>query len=262
MLRELQESMRAAVWNDDPRAESLISRHELLSAHQLLGIYRGSILGGLSKALAEAYPVCRRLVGDRFFEAMVTRYVLGEPSRGSDLNTYGATLCEFIDGFEPAAGLPYLSDVARLEWAWQKAWYTEPDVPFDLAELERVPNPLRDRIRFRLSVGATLIDSSYPISHIWRVNQPDYQGAQSVDLSEGGVRLLVWRKGRDRYIEELDRAQWILLRESACGRTLADLWGLLEDAGIARGELLGEVLARGWIQGFDLGNDGYSVSLG
>lgn len=254
MLRELQETMRAALWDagSASAADSLLVTHRGLSAEQRVGIYRDSILGGLTKALTEIYPVCRRLVGERFFEAMCERYVRGHPSGSADLNRYGDAMNAFIANFAPAASLPYLPDVARLEWAWHRAWYLSGETTLDLEAMNRIPAEQRARIRFRLPDGATLIDSAYPIERIWTVNQSDYHGDPIADLGEGGAHLLIWRDREHRRIDPLDQPQWTLLARSAAGQSLGQLWQSLEHSGADVGVLLGEVLARSWIGGFEL----------
>jgi uncharacterized protein (UPF0276 family) len=72
-------------------------------------------LGFRASTLAEIYPVCRALVGARFFQAVSTRYTLQTPSLSPDLDDYGADFARFLCGLGPAATLPYLPDVAHLE---------------------------------------------------------------------------------------------------------------------------------------------------
>ena len=86
-----------------------------------IGIYRRTIATNYRNALGATYPVVRRLVGTPFFDAAVDAYVEAHPSRSGDLNEYGATFGEFLGGYEPASDLPYLPDVARLEWAIDEA---------------------------------------------------------------------------------------------------------------------------------------------
>ena len=56
-----------------------------------------------------------------FFNAAVDAYVRACPSTSGDLNVYGDAFGEFLAGYPPAADLPYLPDVARLEWAVDEA---------------------------------------------------------------------------------------------------------------------------------------------
>ena len=79
-----------------------------------LALYRGNVSAAWEKALANAYPVVRALVGNEFFGGLARAYGRAHPSVSGDLNHFGARFAEFIDGFEHARSLPYLGDVAAL----------------------------------------------------------------------------------------------------------------------------------------------------
>ena len=69
------------------------------------------------------YPVTRRLVGDDFFRAMARAFVAAQKPRSPVLIHYGADFPAFVEAFEPAREIPYLTDVARLENAWVEAYH-------------------------------------------------------------------------------------------------------------------------------------------
>ena len=89
-------------------------------APRRFAVYRNNVLGALGTAMAGAFPAVRRMVGEDFFRVMARTYVLEIPPTSPVLLDYGKTFPEFIAGFEPAASLPYLPDVARLERAGAK----------------------------------------------------------------------------------------------------------------------------------------------
>jgi len=140
---------------------------ELLAGGPRLRVHRETTLAALAGALAATYPVCARLVGDEFFRAAARRFAREVPSRSPDLCDYGAELADWLAAFEPAQALPYLPDVARLEWALHRA-------------------------RHALSEPVRLV-SPWPIDRIWRTNQPEFEGDDRVSLDRGGVTLVVER---------------------------------------------------------------------
>jgi len=257
MLREMQRRMIESLWNSDPAPEALklLSTDRALTPAQQLSVYRGSICGSLTKALSEVYPVCRRLVGETFFGALARAFVRQERSRSPDLNEYGGAFGDFLGGFAPAATLPYLPDVARLEWEWHRAFYGPDSEALELDALARGVAPADpDRVVFQLQKNATLVASPYPVHLIWQANQPDHDGEGVVALSQGGVSLLVWRRGTDRLIEPLEPREWCLLQALAQGLTLGDVCLRLtsEHPAADLGGLLAAAFHRGWIAGFEL----------
>lgn len=97
-----------------PCPEGLLSANGADPASRY-AVYRNNVQSSLINALAEGYPVVLQLVGDEFFRAMVALYVQRYPPQSPLINDYGKDFAEFIDSFEPAASVPYLADVARLE---------------------------------------------------------------------------------------------------------------------------------------------------
>src|SRR5262245_28084906 len=84
-------------------------------------IYRANQRANYRNALAATYPVVKRLTGATFFDAAIDAFVAAHPPVSGDLNDYGERLGGFLGRYAPAVDLPYLPDVARLEWAIDEA---------------------------------------------------------------------------------------------------------------------------------------------
>ncbi|MEN8132579.1 MAG: DNA-binding domain-containing protein [Pseudomonadota bacterium] len=252
MLHEFQRQFFQGVFGQDETIVSRLLASDRLSAGECLAIYRGSVLGIHSTALSEIYPVCKRLVGTRFFEAMCRRYIPQHPASSPNLQDYGESLAGFITEFEPARGLLYLSDVARLEWAWHRAFHAadETGTGFDISAIGRLTEAQRSQLLFNLPISGRLLLSAYPIHRIWESNQTEYEGDASIDLQAGGVKLLVWRNGYSMRIDILENDQWTLLGALARGIPLGGLAQAIDPVDIT--VLLPQCLQRGWITGFRL----------
>ena len=98
-----------------------------------LAVYRNNVIGSLVDALADTFPVVQELVGVEFFRAMAAVFVRQSPPRTRLLVQYGQGLPGFIEAFEPARSLPYLADMARLEFARVQAYHAA-DAPAATSE--------------------------------------------------------------------------------------------------------------------------------
>ena len=78
------------------------------------------------------------------------------------------------------------------------------------------------QLRFRLHPSAQPIASDYPLLRIWQVNQPGYAGDPTVNLADGGVRLLVARPHMEVIVESLSAGDDALLRAFAAGQRFED----------------------------------------
>jgi hypothetical protein len=212
-LRDIQRGMSAATIFGDPAAlAALRIVGGRMSPAARVEIYRNNVLGNYRKALAATFPVVRRLVGTAFFNAAVDAFVRAHPSTQGDVNRYGGDLPRFLSAYGPAQTLGYLPDVARLEWAIDQA-NIAPDAPaFDLTALAQVREEARSGLRFVPHPSVRLLESRYPILHIWQVNQPEYDGEADVDLGEGGDLLLIARGERGVTVERASPGEAALLR--------------------------------------------------
>jgi hypothetical protein len=149
------------------------------------GVYRNNVMVGLIEGLRDAYPVVCRLVGDEFFRAMARIFARAHPPRSPVMLEYGEGFAEFISDFPPAAALPYLADVARLERAWVEAYHAaEAETAADFSSTP--PASLR------LHPATRLVRSRFPILDIWQANQPDTE-PRRLELTDAGDNVLVTR---------------------------------------------------------------------
>jgi hypothetical protein len=148
-------------------------------------VYRNNVMVALIEGLRDAYPVVCRLVGDEFFRAMAGVFARTHPPRSPVMLEYGEGFAEFIAEFPPAAGLPYLPDVARLERAWVEAYHAPEAEP-----LSRVPPDSGQT--FALHPATRLVRSPFPVLAIWEANRADAE-PRALELSPKGHDVLVTR---------------------------------------------------------------------
>ncbi len=210
MLRDLQTEFAAALFDERPEMAARV-RAGRFPAAQHLQVYRNNVVESLTGALRAVYPVVEKLVGDGFFRYAVHEYLCTHRPRSGNLHDFGDAFAGFLAGFAPAAELPYLSDVARLEWAWHQAFHAADAPAFDLARLGAVPAEQHAALRFVLHPSARLLKSDFPVVRIFEINQEGYDGDTSVDLAEGGVQALVIRRGLTVAVEPLAAGEATLL---------------------------------------------------
>ncbi|MBC6481109.1 MAG: putative DNA-binding domain-containing protein [Hormoscilla sp. GM7CHS1pb] len=251
----LQNLFYRAVYERDSASIEELSKHikapQNLTAAESIAVYRGNAIGNLSKTLMSTYPVCCQLVGEKFFEATAVKYIDRFPCLSPDLGDYGEQFPDFLANFEPVADLPYLPDVARLEWHWHRVFCGEDTRELDFQRLGEVPQEKWGELIFYLPKNGVLIESDYPIHRIWEVNQSDYQGDEVVNLESGGIKIFLWRKDYDMRIDLPNDREWELLKAFQTHYAFEVVCEKL--AGIVDvGSLLPLFVQRGWIDDFRL----------
>ena len=228
-LRALQESFARAVLGDDPAALTPYVDPGGDDAARRIAIYRRAVTANLVAALRGAHPVVVRLVGDAFFREAACRFARAHPPSAGDLNRFGSGFGEFLAGHPPAAPMPWLGDVARLDWACHEASMAGEGEPLDFAALARVPMEGQGALRFSLHPSVRVVRSGWPILAIWEANQPDRDGTPDRDGGEDCV--LVWREAGIVRAARLDPREADCLEALAAGRPLDEAageadWGL------------------------------------
>jgi hypothetical protein len=165
----------------------------------------------LTNALKDLYPVVTKIVGDVFFMECARRYIAVAPSQSGDLNDFGGAFASFLRSYPYASELPYLPDVADIEWSWHRAFHAADGQRLDLQQLCAVPTAQLGDLTLTLDPSVTLLRSAYPIFQIWQVNQFDYVGSLNIDWASNGEQLIVFRKDFDVTVEKIDAARYAML---------------------------------------------------
>ena len=223
-LREIQRYFMRALYSND---ETLIT--PFLTDVGGLEVHKNNIHVSCWTTLQDIYPVIQRLVGGKFFRYAAEQYIENHPSTNGDLNCYGSRFADFLSRFDPTAHLVYLPDVARLEWCCHIAYLAGDDAPFDMQKLEIIPSERYVDLQFQVNQSSSLLNSEWPIDKIWHVNQPDYNGDQTVDLNSGGVNVLIQRSGINVMIFPLDVIEWTFLKSLHEGASLGNALAITQD---------------------------------
>lgn len=134
-------------------------------------VYRHNVLGGLVRALEARFPVVRRLVGAEFFATMAAAFAARHPPRSPLMFEYGAGFNTFIAQFPPAAGLPYLADVAALELARGRAFHAADAAPLAATDFAALAARDIGDLRLVLHPSLSVLRSPHPVVSIWTAHQ-------------------------------------------------------------------------------------------
>ncbi len=190
MLHDWQQDF-ARCLRDPAAVPALASAHEARFA-----IYRDSVVGSLVAALGDAFPVARLMLGDRFFDAAAAGYVRQEPPQAALLSSYGEGFPAHLQSMSVLDDLPYIADVARLEWARIESYFAgaaESAVTADM--LLQLPTTDLPFLRFQPAPGLRLVGAPTAIWSIWTAHQETPPRLDGLDpWQPQAVRLLCDRR--------------------------------------------------------------------
>lgn len=196
-LAESQQRFAQALFEHGASAAALsLFKGDAQANEARLALYRGNLTAAWDKALANAYPVLRQLVGAEFFGALAREYGRAHPSREGDLNRFGTHFADFLTNFPHVAQYPYFPDMARLEWALHRAHYAAASEPLALDVVTRLTPQELDGARLLLQPACSLFSSQWAVVAIWHAHQEDEAAIWPQEVARPDYALLLRRHWR------------------------------------------------------------------
>lgn len=190
------------------------------SAARRFGVYRNNVFAGLVGVLEDRFPATRRITGEEFFAGFAREFVERHPPRSPALVFYGGAFADVIRSAPECDDVPYLADVAAIEWEIHRCYHAADEPVLQARDLGRASaDP--SGLTFRLAASTGFVASEYPAYSLWRMNasaEPD----GPVLLAKVGESALITRLDYRCHVEPLGPGGGTFVAQLASGRTLAD----------------------------------------
>lgn len=180
-------------------ASALLQLHALLKPRSARGLmaYQANGHALAERSLLAGYPVIAQLIGAESFNSLACDLWHSHPPVHGDLARWGDALPAFLATNQQLIDVPYLADVASVEWALHRA-AGAPDAQIDLQSFARLSTEDPEALTLALAPGTAVINSDWPVVSLITSHT---QGQPS--LEEVGQRLrersheiaVVWRQG-------------------------------------------------------------------
>ena len=187
-----------------------------------LSVYAEGYFVRIREALAELYEAVHHVLGDRSFTELARAYAVKYPSHDYNLSFSGRHLSDFLTQTPLAQQLPFLPELAYLEWQVSQAFHA-----FDLPSLDErniAALPLeewkRAQIVFQPSVA--VVQSAWPIFDIWKSRTMPREKVD-IDLVNRPQQVVVYRSDVQVRCELIDEREYFFLKELLAGRRFGDV---------------------------------------
>jgi hypothetical protein len=192
-------------------------------------VHAANIRATLTETLRTSFPVTEALVGRDYFRGLAVAFLTAHPPTRPVLAEYGAALPGFLENHAVARDLPYLADLARLEWARQAAYFAPDSEAVRAESVAALADTERLTLRLARRPGTTMLRSGHPVFAIWAAHQPGGPPLESIDPAGPGESGAVYRDAGAVGHLPLDEAGEALLGEfdgtAALGAILKVLGG-------------------------------------
>lgn len=242
-LSQFQDDFARALVSDDRATPSSVSA---LTLQPAFAVYRNTVMKACIDALQANYPVVTRLVGEEWFRAAAAVFARESLPSLPMLLEYGAGFSDFLARFEPAAELPYLPGVARLDRYWTEAHIAASEATLNAIDLQHLVAADGAEVRLQPHASARWAwFEEAPVYTIWAGNRSEAAPDGDIDWHAEGALMtrpddvVTWRP--------LGRDGCAFLDTCAAGGTVAEAirHALEADSAADTRTLIAELLAAG-----------------
>ena len=249
-LQEVQRWMRArirpAAIPKTPAADSILNPQRGTPGIDRLAVYANGYLARAQEALQEVYETIAQVLGDDAFRELASAYALAQPSHEYNLSFFGRHLPEFLRASPLTAQLPFLPDLARLEWQVCQAFHAAEQPPIDRTTLASLVTADGERVRLVFQPSVGVVSSAWPIADLWQARQQP-RTAINIGVTDRPQSVLVSKREQHVRCELVEAPAARLLTGLLQGRTLGEVSAELAHESWASGAPIGEWFS-GWIR--------------
>lgn len=210
-------------------------------------IYRNNTIGTRKRALQAIFPVTEKILGSSCFDMIAYDFVNDSPSKNSDLNYYGAGFPGFLQNLSnnevAFSELPYLKDLATLEWLYHKTYYAADDLPITKEPFADIDTT----VKLERSASSFCMKSQFPVVDIWGNHQGNETVKEVTALTDEDF-IVIFRQQGHPVMQKLDRQEWSILQSV---NKHAELEAVVQSAlieGVDVEKKLPEMVEQGWLR--------------
>ncbi len=185
-----------------PNLKQFIANNPYPTSGRGLNCYKSNAHAVAERALSAAYPVVTAILSAESMAQLAHALWHTHPPQQGDLAQWGDKLAAFVAASPQLADLPWLADVARLEWAMHLADGAA-DAATDLPTLARLAEEDPEQLTLRLAPGLQVLHSAFAVVPVVLAHQLPTERERAAALAPLGAHWCpvgteharVWRVG-------------------------------------------------------------------
>jgi len=183
-------------------------------------VYRNNVTVSLIDALAAIFPATQRITGVEFFRAMARFHIRATPPTSPLLFEYGRDFPVFIERYEYAQSMPWLTDIARLERTWLDAYHAADRETLTSEALAAIPSDGLANAIFVPHPATRIFRSDFAAVSIFAANRTEAPVGPIEAIAPEDA--LITRPGLDVVVGRLPEGGAIFLTHLVSGETLGE----------------------------------------
>ncbi|MCO4837004.1 MAG: putative DNA-binding domain-containing protein [Oceanospirillaceae bacterium] len=207
----------------------LVDSH--FTPEQLISVYRNNFLISLKELLEQLFPVTNALIGGAYFAYVSRQFIAENPLIQPHLNQYGGEFVDFLMAVAPLKKMPFVAQMAELEWHLDRIGHLYHKTKFDFDRLSQIDESQVMGIHFNLAPTCYLMSSDINLIELHkRLSNPDQSISTDIIDAAGYQQqsyiLVLQNQHGDSALMSLNHQHWRWLKGLKCGLSLSQLCGV------------------------------------
>jgi hypothetical protein len=186
-----------------------------------LEVYAQGYIARIHEALTESYQAVGQVLGHEMFVKLAEDYANHYPSEDYNLSLAGRHLSSFLKVYDAVRELPFLPDLARLEWEITEAFHAFEHSAESLEMLGSLTEADWEKIKIEFQPHVHILKSDWPVWDIWQVRKEPVEKIK-IDLIGRSQQILIYRKDWRVKCESVSMSQFLLLEGLLQSKTLGE----------------------------------------
>ncbi len=221
-------------WEDSPRVIEPLPRYldqiastEAVAREGRLSVYSDAYFIRLLGCLESDFAAVLLATGPAAFRQLAADYLLRHPSSSPHVGDLGQAFAAFVRTHELSKNLPYLPDLAALEWNVLRSIYSERLPALDVQTLAAIPESAWAGARLIVDPTVRLLGTAWAVDRLWE----DKFDANAKPHKPRRQRrwLVIFRNEEWAQVRSIDGPQWFALERLQEGKTLGQVCQDLTD---------------------------------
>jgi hypothetical protein len=213
----------------DPVLINCVEGHGQLGAEDRINIYAEMYFARLVDVLKSDFPRVAALLGCERFHEIVSYYLTRYPSTHPSLRYLGHLFPGFLKDCAETVNLPFLGDLATLEWA-RVAVFDDLDAePLRVEQLQHLAPDEWPALKFQVIPAFRIVHSKWPVHAIWHAAEAEDALSILEDVQPENTTLRIWRTNFSVYHAKMDVVEQTAFNCLLTDQPFASVCAALED---------------------------------
>ncbi|MEM6988758.1 MAG: DNA-binding domain-containing protein [Pseudomonadota bacterium] len=184
-LEHFQTQTTTALLDSHSDCPDAVAGSEQAARTRRFNVYRNNRAVSLIENLQATYPAAEKLVGSEFFTAVARAYIDAHPPSSPVMAEFGAGFGAFMAALPTTQSIPYITDVARVEWCRNEAYHAADSDVLSLDALASLPPEALPDLLLSIHPAVRIVNSRWPAGSIWADSQAEATEATAIDMRQG-----------------------------------------------------------------------------